>query len=148
MLFRGCGSGLRGGGHWFGGVVLLVVLGVVVGGIFKTDHACRFASSADHGSLMVSDTEGVKPPERQTTMSSIKNTLKNTITKKANQPRTVKDWYNKLDKDDQDAIAEALISGDVSATEMHRILKNLETNPIPFEVTAFKDFARKLKETK
>lgn len=81
-------------------------------------------------------------------MSSIKNTLKNTITKKANQPRTVKDWFNKLDKDDQDAIAEALISGDVSATEMHRILKNLETNPIPFEVTAFKDFARKLKETK
>mgnify|MGYP002712008352 FL=1 len=81
-------------------------------------------------------------------MSSIKNTLKNTIKKKADQPRTVKEWYDKLDEEDQDAIAAALISGDVSATEMHRILKNLETNPIPFEVTAFKDFARKLKETK
>ena len=81
-------------------------------------------------------------------MSNIKTTLENTITKKANQPRTIKDWYNKLDEEDQTAIAEALISGDVSVTEMHRILKNLETNPIPFEITAFKNFARKLKETK
>ena len=135
---------------WFGGVVF-AGCGCVGGGgwgVFKTDHACRFASSSDRGSLMVSDTEGAKPPERQTTMSSIKNTLKNTITKKANQPRTIKDWFNKLDKEDQDAITEALISGDVSVTEMHRILKNLETNPIPFEITAFKNFARKLKETK
>lgn len=81
-------------------------------------------------------------------MSSITNTLKNTIQKKANKPKTTKEWFDKLDKEDQDAITDALISGDVSATEMHRILKNLETNPIPFEVTAFKDFARKLKETK
>lgn len=131
---------------WF--LLVVVVLGVVVGGILKTDHTCRFASSADRGSLMVSKREVPNPRKANWNMSNIKTTLKNTITKKANQPRTVKDWYNKLDEEDQTAIAEALISGDVSATEMHRILKNLETNPIPFEVTAFKDFARKLKETK
>ena len=75
-------------------------------------------------------------------MSSIKKALK------AKKPRTVKQWYKKLDKEDQEAIAEALISGDISATGMHRILKNLETNPIPFGVTAFKDFAREIKENK
>ena len=75
-------------------------------------------------------------------MSSIKKALK------TSKPRTVKQWYKKLDKDDRNAIEEALISGDISATGMHRILKNLDTNPIPFGVTAFKDFAREIKENK
>lgn len=64
----------------------------------------------------------------------------------AQNPRTLQQWFDTLDTDDQQAIKEALISGDISATRMHTILKSLEENPCPFGVTAFKDFARDIKE--
>lgn len=80
-------------------------------------------------------------------MSTPMGTLAKKIRQEATKhPRTLQHWFDALDADDQQAITEALVSGDISATRMHTILKSLEENPCPFGVTAFKDFARKVKE--
>lgn len=62
------------------------------------------------------------------------------------KPATVREWFASLEDEDRQALTETILSRQVSIAQLHRILVSLDGNPAPFKLTAFKDFAREIRE--
>ena len=60
------------------------------------------------------------------------------------RPSTVSDWMEMQEEDDRKVIEREIIGDEISLSELHRILQRLD-DPFPFGITAFKDYARRVR---
>lgn len=66
------------------------------------------------------------------------------LTEAKERPSTVADWMDTLEDDDRKAIDREIVTNGISIAELHRILKRLD-DPFPFGLTAFKEYARRVR---
>lgn len=72
--------------------------------------------------------------------------IKSAVEELRREPQTVIQWFESLEVEDQHYLTNVIQSKEVSVAQLHRTLQSLDTNPLVFGLTAFKDFARAVRD--